>query len=431
MKTKLDVAKVTLWGEDLGAVAWDSLTDTATFEYYQSYSRKGIEVSPLLMPVKAGVKYSFPHLNKDTFKGLPGLLADCLPDKFGNALIDQWLSSQGRSIADFNPVERLCYIGARGMGAIEFEPAINHQFGGSRSIEIDQLVELSQQALNNKLNMQTNIDNDDAINMIIQVGTSAGGARAKAIIDWNPDTGDVRSGQIANAEGYEPWIIKFDGILEDNLGAPQGYGKIEYVYHQIAIKAGIEMSRCRLFEENGRSHFMTRRFDRTNDGRKIHLQTLCAIAHYDYNAAGAYSYEQAMQKILALGLGVTALTEFFKRIVFNIAARNQDDHTKNIAFIMGEKGDWNLSPAYDLTWSYNPKGKWTNQHQMSLNGKRDDFTLADLIGIAEVYDVRNPLELVEQVVNAVQEWDVLAADVAIDDEVIRAIKLTHRLYLTN
>jgi len=429
MSNKLDVAKVKLWDEDLGAVAWDWGSQSATFEYYADFARKGIEVSPLLLPVKAGIKYNFPNLNRDTYNGLPGLLADSLPDKFGNALIDQWLASQGRSTADFSPVERLCYIGTRGMGALEFEPTLNREVGKSESIEISKLVELSQQALHNKLNLKTNIDNQEAINTIIQVGTSAGGARAKAIIDWNPSTGDVRSGQVKNPDAYEPWILKFDGILEENLGAPQGYGKIEYVYHQLAVLSGIDMSTCNLLEENGRAHFMTKRFDRTEHGEKLHLQTLCGLAHFDYNMAGAYSYELAMQKIMALGLGVSSLSEFFRRIVFNVIARNQDDHTKNIAFLMDKKGRWSLSPAYDLTWSYNPKGKWTNQHQISLNGKRDNFIRNDLIDLANVYDVRDPSKVIDQVMDAMHQWKKLAEDVDMDKETIKGVQASHRLYL--
>jgi serine/threonine-protein kinase HipA len=425
---QIDVATVNLWGERVGAVSWDHTSHLATFEYYPEYIKSGFPLSPITVPLQEGARYTFRALSQETYSGLPGLLADSLPDKYGNALIDQWLAANGRAREDFSSVERLCYMGTRGMGALEFSPAIRREVGRSVSIEMSSLVELAQRALSDKENLQTNFQNDTkSLNTIIQVGTSAGGARAKAVIGWNPTTSDVRSGQVDLPAGYEHWLLKFDGVSQDILGDPQGFGRIEYVYYQMATMAGINMSPCRLLEENGRAHFMTKRFDRDHEEGKYHMQSLCALAHYDYNMAGAYSYEQAMQVILTLRLGVKTLTEFFRRLVFNIVARNQDDHTKNISFLMNKKGEWSLSPAFDVTWCHNPEGTWTNRHQMTLREKRDQFVKDDLLAIAHQYDIRNASEYIEQVIDAVLHWESLAKDIGIENQIIEEIKKSHRL----
>ena len=296
------------------------------------------KIAPIHIPLRAGT-FTFPDLARESFKGLPGLLADALPDKFGNLLIDQWLARQKRAPESFNPVERLCYLGTRAMGALEFEPTLSQQ-APERLLEIDTLVQLANQILADRAAFNTRIidaHEEDALADILRVGTSAGGARAKAVIAWNSQTGAIRSGQVPLPEGFEPWLLKFDGVdgnVDKELADPQGYGRIEYAYHLMARAAGITMSDCHLLEENGRAHFMTRRFDRTSEGDKLHLQTLCALAHYDFNQAGGYSYEQALHIALLIGCGQPALTELFRRAVFNVLARNQDDHTKNISFLM-------------------------------------------------------------------------------------------------
>ena len=376
------VAEVKLWGRTIGAVALEDGATTATFEYDPAFAGSGIEVAPLTMPLSERL-YTFSSLPFETFHGLPGFLADSLPDRFGNSLIDAWLATQGRIPESFNAVERLCYTGARGMGALEFFPALGPIARKSSPIEVEQLVELASEVLTHRNNLQVSFHDkskEEALKDILRVGTSAGGARAKAVIAWNPQTNEVRSGQVKTGNGFEYWLIKFDGVSgnkDKELEDPKGYGAIEYAYYKMAKDAGIKMSECRLFEENGRRHFMTKRFDRLENGAKLHMQSLCGLAHYDFNQAGAYGYEQALQVIRQLGLPMSSVEEQFRRMVFNIIARNQDDHVKNIAFLMDKSGQWSLSPAFDMTYSFQPTGKWTSVHQMTLNGKRDGFTLED------------------------------------------------------
>ncbi len=357
------VAEVILWDRAIGALAWDPARRVGTFEYAADFLGSGVELSPLVMPLRAGA-FAFPGLPERSFKGLPGMLADSLPDRFGNLLIDQWLAAQGRAPGDVNPVERLCYLGARGMGALEFRPALRAGRDVAAAVDIADLVRLANEALARRVALATAPEPAErvapgadaarahALRDILRVGTSAGGARAKAVVAWNPATGEFRSGQVDAPPSFEHWLLKFDGVAENRdkeaLADPQGYGRLEYAYHLMARAAGIEMSDCRLFEENGRAHFMTRRFDRPAPGagrpRKLHLQSLCALAHYDFNAAGAYAYEQAFAVARALALPPAALEELFRRAVFNVIARNQDDHTKNIAFLMDQSGRWSLAP---------------------------------------------------------------------------------------
>ena len=405
------VAEISLWGTTVGAVSLEGNASIATFQYTPQFTKSGFEISPIMMPLNQRV-YSFPTLSQATFHGLPGLLADSLPDKFGNALIDAWLTSQGRIPASFNAVERLCYTGARGMGALEYAPTIGSLFRASRRIEIDALVALASATLNDKNKLQSsfsNLENKTAMQDILRVGTSAGGARAKAVIAWNRATNEVRSGQVKADSGFEYWLIKFDGVANNKdkeLADPLGFGELEYAYALMAKAAGITMSECRLLEENGRCHFMTRRFDRDNAGGKLHMQTLGALNHFDFNQAGAYSYEQAFLTMRQLRLPPSVLLQQFKRMVFNIVARNQDDHVKNIAFLLGKDGQWQLSPAYDITYSYNPQGAWTAQHQMSVNGKRDGFTLDDLHTCARVASIKRPAAdaVIADVRTALKGW---------------------------
>ena len=427
---KVNVATVRLWNRDAGAVAWDEERGVGNFEYDPAFVRQGREVSPLMMPLRAGI-FSFPALNRETFHGLPGLLADSLPDRYGNRLIDLWLARQGRAPGDFTPVERLCYMSSRGMGALEFKPALGPAPGRSVPLEVAELTHLASEILRHRTDWAVNLKGAkaEALTAIIRVGTSAGGNRAKAVIAWNPQTQEVRSGQVTAPAGFEPWILKFDGVNDAALGDPKGFGRIEYAYYRMAAAAGIEMSDCRLLEESGRAHFMTRRFDRDSQGRKIHMQSLCAMGHYDFNAAGEHGYEQAFTVIQRLNLGHTAMREMFRRMVFNVVARNQDDHTRNIAFLMGPDGPWQLSPAFDVIWSFNPAGTWTNRHQMSINGKRDDFTRADLLTVARQFGIKDGDDILEQVVAAVVAWPRYAKEAGVGDGQQKAIAQTHRLPL--
>lgn len=429
----MSIAEVRLWGKKIGAVSWDSNKNIAYFEYETSFVKSGIEISPITMPLSKQI-YSFPALNPITFHGLPGLLSDSLPDKFGNALINVWLAKEGRLPESFNFVERLCYIGNRGMGALEFKPSQGPAYGTFKKINIESLVELASEILSKRNSLNTSFSSskkNEALHDILKVGTSAGGARAKAIIAWNPKTQEVRSGQIKAETGFSYWILKFDGVTE-NIDREQedtkGYGLIEYVYYKMALKAGIQISECRLLHENGRSHFMTKRFDRSDDGEKIHMQSLGGLAHYDFNQAGAYSYEQAIQIIRKLGLSMMAIEEQFRRAVFNIIARNQDDHVKNIAFLMNESGKWKLSPAYDIVYSYNSFGMWTRMHQMSLNGKRDKFDKNDFIEFAKTISMNKgrAKTIILQVQDALSNWAKYARDVNISNDVIMKIAKTFR-----
>lgn len=438
MVKKVDTAVVTLWGDTVGAVSWLDDRAYAVFEYEKDFLKKELDISPVHMSLDAARKgdsiFSFPALNKDTFLGLPGTLADSLPDKFGNSIIDAWLSRKGRDSAGFSPVERLCYMGNRGMGALVFAPTIMEKYDVSVSVEIAELVALAQEIMKERKALDVQIDranhekdNADAIMDILRVGTSAGGARPKAVIAMN-DKGSVISGQVDAPKDYDYWLLKFDGVTDLELGEPGGYGRIEYAYYRMAKAAGINMTPCRLLEENGRAHFMTKRFDRVN-GKKLHMQSLCGIAHYDFNMAGAYSYEQAFAVMRKLRLSKADATEQYRRMLFNIIARDQDDHTKNISFLMDESGKWKLSPAYDVIYSHNPAGQWTNQHQMSANGKRDDFTKQDLITIGESISLSRPEEIVNDVITAVDQWPEYAKDASVKKETILEIKKHHRTHL--
>ena len=428
------IAEVSLWGRTIGAVTLDPGNRAAAFQYDPAFARSGIELSPLVMPLSDRV-YSFPVLPYFTFHGLPGLLADSLPDKFGNALIDAWLATQGRTPESFNAVERLCYTGTRGMGALEFAPALGPKSRTATKVKIDALVQLASEVLTHRNELQASfkgVAGQKALNNILMVGTSAGGARAKAVIAWNPQTNEVRSGQIAADEGFEYWLLKFDGVSgnkDKELEAPKGYGAIEYAYYLMAQAAGITMSECRLLEENERRHFMTRRFDRLPGGVKLHMQSLCALAHFDFNQAGAYAYEQALLTIRQLNLPMATVEEQFRRMVFNIVARNQDDHVKNIAFLMDTLGAWSLAPAFDVTYSYNPGGAWTATHQMTLNGKRDGFTLADFDACAKAALIKRGRagKIIEEVCAAVRRWPEFAAAAALSDEWRDKIQNGHRM----
>ena len=428
------VAEVKLWGRTIGAVALGDGQEVAAFEFDPAFARSGIEIAPLTMPLSTTV-YTFPELSRMTFQGLPGLLADSLPDKFGNALIDAWLATRGRTPDSFNAVERLSYIGQRGMGALEFEPTIGPRTRKATRIQVDQLVELASEILTQRTSFKTSFDSTNkaqALKDILRVGTSAGGARAKAVIAWNPATNEVRSGQIPTEDGFEYWLLKFDGVTgnrDKELEDPKGYGVIEYAYHHMASDAGITMSPCRLFEEKDRQHFMTRRFDRMDNGGKLHMQSLCAMAHYDFNMAGAYSYEQALNVIRQLRLPMQAVEEQFRRMAFNIIARNQDDHVKNIAFLMDKSGRWTLSPAFDVTYSFNASGQWTARHQMMMNGKRDHFTMEDFKACARSASMKRGRAetIVKEVLETVSGWRNYADEAGVSPAWRDQIQATLRL----
>jgi len=430
------VAEVRLWGTRVGAVRWDPDRALGSYEYDPAFLQSGIELAPLHLPLGPGVR-SFPTLSRETFRGLPGMLADSLPDKFGTTLIDAWLVRQGRSLDDFNPVERLCYVGDRGMGALEFAPAIDSGVGANSPLDVAELVSLAQKAIAPKagLALTTPGPDSDDLTEIIRVGTSAGGARAKAVIAWNETTNEIRSGQLQQPADFTHWLLKFDGVdgnRDKELADPLGFGRIEYAYSQMARSAGIAMPRTQLLEEGGRAHFMTQRFDRV-DGNRLHQQSLTAIAHFDFNLAGAHSYEQALHVMRQLRLPHPDLVEQFRRAVFNVVGRNQDDHTKNISFLMDRRGVWSLSPGYDITYSYNPAGAWTSSHQMTLNAKRDNFTRADIATFAAAADLsaREGLRILDDVIAVVSEWPAFAADARVDPAQAAAIEANLRTSLTD
>jgi len=432
----LTVAAVTLWDTRIAAVSIGPGARYATFQYDPAFVRSGIEIAPAQMPLRAQ-PYSFPGLPQDAFSGLPGLLADSLPDRWGTALVNAWLASQGREQSSFDVVQRLCYVGTRGMGALEFEPAHEPAVSAGADLQIDALVRLASEVLAERAEFVAELSenpDEEAMKEILAVGSSAGGARPKAIIAYNETTGQVRSGQVLLGEGFRHWLLKFDGVSragDHGLTDPQGWGAVEYAYSKLARAAGIEMTECRLLEEHGRRHFMTRRFDRPNDGGKLHAQTVGALEHVSYNEPGTYSYEQLLLLIRRLGLGTPVAEQQFRRMVFNILARNQDDHVKNVAFLMDREGAWSLAPAYDVIWAWKPGNPWLGSHQMSVNGKRDGFSVADLRAVAAVASLpRGRAEtILAEVGEAVAGWPRVAEEVGVDEPMVEQIARSHRLKL--
>lgn len=449
--------EVKLWGTTIGALSMQEGESVARFEYAPAFIGAGIEPSPITMPVSSRI-YAFPQLSS-TFKGLPGLFVDSIPDKFGNKLIDSWLIKQGRNPNSFTALERLCYTGNRGMGALEFYPMEGPAASDNDTLDVESLREFAASVLNNRKNFKANIGTpgksvvtqnaatatknaapvlktkkqQQTFEQILRVGTSAGGARAKVLIAYDEATGEIRSGQVANDENFSYWLLKLDDVQNNSdkeKADVQGYGPIEYSYYQMAQAAGIQMSECRLLEKSGHRHFMTKRFDRLAGGKKLHYQSLCALAHYDFNAAGAYSYEQAFTIIKQLDLGYDALEQLFRRAVFNICARNQDDHAKNIGFLMNKRGEWSLAPAFDMTYAYNPGGLWTGSHQMTFNGKRDNFTIDDFKAVAKFAGLKQGRykKILGDVQEAVSAWAKLAKKNDVNATYIKQIKATHRTF---
>ncbi len=399
----VDVVNIRLWNHYVGAAIWNSNTNLASFEFDRSFIARGLDISPIKMPISSSEIYSFADLSRETYMGLPGLLADSLPDAYGRQLLDRWLAMSGRRVA--NPIELLCYQGRRGMGALEFEPSHDPFSSVSRRIEVDSLIDIARQITSQKESLSANFGDATlrkGIEQVISVGTSAGGMRAKAVVAYNELTGEVRSGQIDAGKGFEQWLLKLDGVTNQSLGDPQHYGLIEYIYYLMAQGAGIEMMESKLFLEGGRAHFMTKRFDRVgSSGEKLHMQTLCGLAHYDYRNLRACSYEQLFEVMRRLKLPHNQAIEMFRRVVFNVVARNQDDHTKNISFTMDRVGRWSLSPAYDVTWAYSPNGMWTSQHQMSVNEKFDNITRSDLVALAKGVSIKSPDDIIYRVLSSI------------------------------
>ncbi len=432
----MTVAAVMLWGTRIAAVSIEAGARYATFQYDPAFVRSGVQVAPIQMSLRAE-PYRFPGLPADAFAGLPGLLSDSLPDRWGSALIDAWLASRGRERSSFDVVERLCYIGKRAAGALEFQPEQGPTAAPGEDLQVGALVRLAGEVLSQRERfvgeLRENPD-EQAMKAILAVGSSAGGARPKAFIAYNESTGQVRSGQVEPGKGFRQWLLKFDGVTgagDHGLRDPEEWGAVEYGYWKLARAAGIEMSDCRLLEENGRRHFMTRRFDRPDDGGKLHMQTVGALEHVSYNEPGAYSYEQTMLLIRRLGLGAPVVEQMFRRMVFNIVARNHDDHVKNIAFLMGRDGSWSLAPAYDLVWAFSPGNPWLDSHQMTVNGKRNGFTVADLAAAAEVAGLPRgrAQRIFAEVGEVVAGWPAVAEEVGVAEAMAERIASSHRLSL--
>ena len=416
----MQIAEVKIWGEFVGAVAWDTDNGLATFEYEPKFKPLNWDLAPLKMPVHENRnRFSFPELQKDkksaydTFKGLPGILADALPDTYGNQMINLWLAQQGRPQDSMNPVEMLCFIGTRGMGALEFEPAVLKENKRTFSIEMDSLVTTAQKMLDQREAFITNLhkDEEQAVLEILKIGTSAGGARPKALIAWNEKTGEVKSGQTKAPKGFEHWLIKLDGVSDVQLGSSQGYGKVEMAYYTMAKACGIDMMPSRLLEENGRSHFMTKRFDREGSETKHHVQTFCAMKHFDYNLIRSFSYEQLFQCMRELKLTYADAEQMFRRMVFNVIARNCDDHTKNFSFLLRQGSTWELAPAYDLCHAYRPGSEWVSQQALSINGKRKNIAKTDLLAVGESIRCKKAAEIVDEIKNTVHQWKDFADEV--------------------
>lgn len=427
----VELINIKIWGERVGVAAWDEENKLATFQYYPEFERFQWDLAPLKMPIEnRGAIYNFPELrprfinDPDPFKGLPGLLADVLPDRYGTELMNRWLASQGRLANSMNPLEKLCFIGTRGMGALEFEPSSFNEDKRAFHLEIEGLVTIAQKMLDGKVNFKTSLSEGDELAMmnILKVGTSAGGARPKAIIAYNEKTREVRSGQTQAPKGFEHWLLKLDGVSNEQLGTSLGWGRVEMAYYLMATACGIEMMPCNLLEENGRAHFMTKRFDREGGEVKHHIQTFCAMQHVDFNAVGSYSYEQLFQTMRELGLSYPMAEQLFRRMVFNVMARNCDDHTKNFSFRLKKNEKWELSPAYDVCYAYEPGHPWVGQHALTINGKRSGFQREDFLQVAKAMNIKAAADIVDQVADSVSKWEYFAKETGIDDKRIAEIK---------
>jgi serine/threonine-protein kinase HipA len=426
----MNLAEVKIWGELVGAIAWDEQNEWASFEYAPSFKKSNIELAPLKMPLNGPKNiYTFPELrreknsNYDTFKGLPGLLADVLPDKYGNQLINQWLAQQGRPQDSMNPVEMLCFIGSRGMGALEFEPNSIKENKNTFAIEIESIVDIAQKMLYKRASFGVNLQKEEekAVMDILKIGTSAGGARPKAVVAYNEKTGEVKSGQTKAPQGFEHWLIKLDGVSDVQLGASKGYGNVEMAYYLMALDCDINMMPSTLFEENGRAHFMTKRFDRMGSETKHHIQTWCALKHFDFNLVNSFSYEQLFQTMRELKLDYYASEQMFKRMVFNVLARNCDDHTKNFSFLLKQNGQWELAPAYDVCYAYRPGSEWVSQHALSINGKRKNITKDDLLELGKSVQCKKAASIISDLNNKIQDWKKYAKQAEVKPALIKTV----------
>lgn len=433
----VDYAYIKIWGELAGAVRWLPERQLADFQFDRAFLSNNWDLSPIMMPISNGDRvYSFPELLKskdsvdDTFKGLPGLLADSLPDRYGNTLIDQWLAQNGRPTGSMNPVEKLCFIGNRGVGALEFEPAQLKSGKNTFAIEMDSLVDTAKKMLSDRKNFETDLGKDErqAMLEILKVGTSAGGARPKALIALNQKSGEVRSGQTKAPKGFEHWLIKLDGVSGAQFGESHGWGRVEYAYYLMAKACKIDMMECQLLEENQRAHFMTKRFDRGANQTRHHTQTLCGIRHYDYNDMLAYSYEQVFETMRLLRLKYPEAEQMFRRMVFNVLATNYDDHTKNFSFKLEKDGHWMLAPAYDLCFSYDPSNHWVSQQTLSVNGKRKQITKSDLMAVAKLNNIKKAESIIEEINQAVACWGDFASKAQVREDLLKGIHRNHNKF---
>lgn len=421
---------VRIWDQFVGALTWDDSRKVAVFRYSPDFVKDGPEIAPLLMPLREDYSYDFStfNFNYKTFKALPPMIADSLPDDFGNYIMRTWLENQGKTIDNLTPPERLGYVGKRGMGALEYEPVLTGEDFKPTNINPSELVEITRKLFTSDGQQSYSDRAESLLTKIWRTGTSAGGARAKAILAFDEINQVYKPGDILHGADHSDWLIKIDGVTNDIHGDPEGYGRIEYAYYKMAKEAGINMSESKLLTEGNRAHFITRRFDRT-DGEKVHMQTLSGLAGFDYRRPDTYSYEQVFTVLRKMRLPHNDFVEQFRRMVFNVVARNQDDHTKNISFLMHKTGHWSLSPAYDVSYSYNPAGIWTSRHQLSINGKRDNFEINDLLKIGKENNISSRKAIIQQVIDAVSKWEVFAKQANVLPQQIDQIKSTHRLFV--
>ncbi len=411
--------EVHLWGTHVGSLAWEPAKQCYAFRFTPAFRQLGIDPAPLKMPVARDTIWTFDDLGRATYQGLPAMISDSLPDAFGNRLIEATLLDYGLDQGAITPLDRLAYIGSRAMGAFRFKPSRGPSEKAT-AIDLRNLVDEARQAIST----QPGGTEATTLQHIIQVGISAGGARPKAVVCWNPKTNTFRSGQFDAPAGFEHWLLKFDGIEKGQIDAnePRNEGRVEYAYHLMARAAGLEMSDCRLHEEGGRAHFMTRRFDREGASTRHHIQTLCAMAHMDLKHAGAHSYTQLFDTLASLHLPDSSFQETFRRMAFNVMARNMDDHTKNHSFRLKERGNWELSPAYDLTYAHNPNGNWNHQHFLAVNRKHDNITRPDLLVDAERFSIADRKSILDQVASAVGRWPEFAAQAGVPSDQAEEIR---------
>tara|TARA_B110000090_G_C13381048_1_gene445841 strand:- start:226 stop:1539 length:1314 start_codon:yes stop_codon:yes gene_type:complete len=429
----IKTAYVKIWGQVIGAIAWDENQGYASFEYTPKFKTKGLDLAPIKMPINSNQKiFNFPELKAsknsefDTFKGLPGLLADALPDKYGNQLMNVWLAQNGRPENSMNPIEQLCFIGTRGMGALEFEPTQLPSVKNTFEVHVNSLVNIAHKMLHKRADFKTDLtkNQQQAMTEILKIGTSAGGARPKAIIAYNSKSGQVRSGQTSAPKGFEHWLIKLDGVSEEQFGTSKGYGRIEMAYYLMAKGCGIDMMESKLLEENNRAHFMTKRFDREGNKTKFHVQTFCAMQHFDFNEVRSFSYEQLFQTMRILRLPYPQAEQMYRRMVFNVIARNCDDHTKNFAFRLKENESWEIAPAYDICYAYRPNSIWVSQHALSINGKRKGFTKDDLLTFAKAINIKKAAKIIDEINKKIQQWHNYADKVGVNKNQSDAIQKT-------